>query len=174
MRVAAQSQRREQERHNALLAATISTGVASWPVRLRNISAHGACIESDTKIDVVTTVFLDRGALQAAGEVVWRREGAFGIKFSTAIVLEQWIKLRTEAAVEPAPAQPPPCSSADAEVISGRITEEITYVARMIAHAAEMLSRDPILRIRHADRLQELCICETMLNELGPRLITTT
>lgn len=48
-----------------------------------------------------------------------------------------------------------------------RLIEEIGFVSRALHGVADVLSRDAILRIRHAPRVQELCISEQMLIEIA-------
>lgn len=58
-------------------------------------------------------------------------------------------------------------SEIDPAVLDGRIADEIAFVARTFENASERLVADPVLRVRHADLLQQLAIGNQMLEQLG-------
>lgn len=163
----------EQRTHGravTLLTAEIKVGDEKWPARIRNISLAGALVEGIPSGDVGTQVVLSRGSAHAAGEVLWRDTDALAIRFHEPIDLAEWLESRTSSG-----------NSMDhdlgniqsrhedvsAEIIACRVREEMAFVSRLVEGVAGLLSEDPILRVRHATRIQELCMGEQMLNELS-------
>lgn len=164
-----QSEFRQAQRSNTLIGAQALAGNNSWSVRIRNLSVCGALVESDVTVDVSASIILKRGQLQVSGKIAWRREGLFGVKFFEPLALEQWIALPTRTAVAPDVVRKDVPLNEDIpnSVLIGRLSEEIGLAARMIGLAAETLSEDPILRMRHAARVQELCMGQQMLVEIS-------
>lgn len=144
-------------------------GDTGWPVRIRNISECGALVESDVKVDVKCSIMLDRGPLRVAGEVAWHREGLFGVRFFEPLDFHEWVGTprKAEIAAARSPSYSQTADTLTDEVLTRRLCDEISYVSRVIRAVAEGLSEDPILRVRHASRLQQLCIGEQMLSEIA-------
>lgn len=156
-------------RANTLISAMALVGDTGWPVRIRNLSACGAMVESDVKVDVNSSILLTRGQLRVPGKVAWHREGVFGVRFFEPLEFQEWTGTPTKEgiATAPAPRDSQTVSDKSDEVLTGRLCEEINYVARAVRAVAECLSEDPILRVRHASSLQELCLGEQMLTEIA-------
>lgn len=164
-----QSEFRQAQRSNTLISARALVGRHAWQVKIRNLSACGALVESDVKVDVRASILLSRGELQVPGEVAWHREGLFGVKFFEPLATEEWVNRPTRTATAPDFFQKDARLSDDIpdSILTQRLSEEIGLAARMVGLAAELLSEDPILRVRHASRLQELCMGEQMLVEIS-------
>lgn len=167
-----QSELRHAQRSNTLISARALIGNTAWPVRIRNLSACGAMIESDVKVDVGSSIVLTRGRLRVPGEVAWRREGVIGVRFFEPLATEVWLKIPTKTAIAPDVFQKEaqPGSELPEAILIQRLSEEISLVARMVGIVAEALLEDPILRTRHATLLQELSIGEQILSEISDLL----
>jgi hypothetical protein len=69
-------------RHGLIRLATLTSGDLSLPVRLRNISAGGAMVESERGVPRGAKVRLDlHGCGTIEGEVRWSQPGRLGIRF---------------------------------------------------------------------------------------------
>ena len=75
------SQNRRQRRSNVLMAAALELSGASWPVKLRNLSADGALVESDHLPVEGAEVVFRRNELAMPARVVWVRGGRAGLSF---------------------------------------------------------------------------------------------
>lgn len=82
---------RRSERTHLFLVATLSFGRASMPVRVRNLSASGALVESTHLPPRGTAIYLRRGALEAVGSVVWEGAGKAGLSFSEPVAVSVWL-----------------------------------------------------------------------------------
>lgn len=72
---------RRSRRSNVLLAATIETGAAALPVKLRNLSAFGALVIGDALPEEGAPVTFIRKDLRVAGRLAWVRGDHAGIAF---------------------------------------------------------------------------------------------
>lgn len=71
--------------------AVLCNGASTVPVRVRNISAHGALLEGANLPAEHKTVSLKRGSLASAGQVAWSNGRQCGIRFSRAIDVAEWV-----------------------------------------------------------------------------------
>ena len=85
-------QNRRSRRSNVLLTATVETGGASLPVKLRNLSAYGALVEGQSLPPVGVEVTFCRKELSVAGRVAWVNGGQAGIAFATELEPEQVLR----------------------------------------------------------------------------------
>lgn len=165
---------RQAPRTNTLLAATASVGPTSWEVRIRNISALGARVESSVRPAAKSSITLRRGNCFAAGEVIWTNVRALGIRFFEPIDKSPWLAIPTRDALALMNEQTSgfavideqPADDLDDDILIRRVAEEIGYVARVVEATAAILSEDPILRIRHCARIQELSMAVEELEGL--------
>lgn len=91
-RLADVSNNRSQSRSNVFLTATLDTGGAATPVRIRNLSSKGALVEAASLPPVGSRLRLLRGELQVNGEVAWAGAGQGGITFTGTIDVDRWVK----------------------------------------------------------------------------------
>ena len=82
---------RDETRSNVLLAAVLNNGTEVVPVRIRNLSPHGALLDS-LKLPSLGRIVLRRGHLTVAGEVAWVGNGQCGVRFSQPIDVAEWVK----------------------------------------------------------------------------------
>lgn len=167
---------RKAERVNTLLAADALIGNTCWPVRIRNISSTGVMVETAVKVDVKSSILIKRGTLHVAGEIVWRRDGVFGVRFFEPADVAPWLGISSREAVasidQCAQSGIQASASLSEAALTRRIAEEIAYAERLVSAVASSLSEDPILRVRYCGRVQELSIAADMLNQLSMVLIS--
>lgn len=82
---------RLEGRANVFLSAVLDTGSQIFPIRIRNISSHGALIDGKNIPDVGSSAVLLRGSLSAGGHVAWRGTGQAGITFDHAVNTTVWV-----------------------------------------------------------------------------------
>lgn len=83
---------REHVRSNVFLSAVLDCGTVSSPVRVRNISAMGALLETKDSFHEGAPIILRRGDLRASGHIAWSDQGSCGIRFRHPIHIARWIK----------------------------------------------------------------------------------
>ena len=85
-------------RHSLIRRGELRWDGTSLPVRLRNISADGAMIESDQPMEVGSYVELDLAdGLRLSGQVRWSKDGRIGVKFAEVFDLKRLGKAKRAA-----------------------------------------------------------------------------
>jgi hypothetical protein len=84
--------KRSEGRSNVFLTATLHSGASPSPVRIRNLSARGALIEAAKLPPPGSAVRLVRGQLFASGELAWASGGHGGVRFTSEIDVDSWVK----------------------------------------------------------------------------------
>lgn len=158
---------RQSERTNTLLAATAMVGATAWPIKIRNISRFGLMVESAVKAQVGSSVSISRGSLRAAGEIVWSLDKTFGVKFFNSIDTAEWAPRRDAALAPNITHKRQPRSDLSNETLSSRCRQELGFISRTLDGLADSLSRDPVLRIRYASEIQQLCINSEMVQQIA-------
>ena len=177
-----------QPRKNLLLAASIEAGSLSAPVRIRNLSETGALIDGAALPDVGTELTLRRLEIEIGATVMWRTGGRCGIRFTGNVSVGDWVigKRRASALFEHSqagvdarqaavrsgislPADNGAATTAPprADVLEGRIAEELAYLRRVLDSVGDVLSDDTIILQRHSDALQQIDVACQTLAELG-------
>lgn len=176
-------QTRVEERRRLLLAATLRLGQTVTQCRIRDISQFGALVECNCSIPVGSTVIIARGQISVVGEVKWSRDAQFGIKFFELIDVQGWLpegSARFDVNIgDPIELEPMESSNSakvdDFElsntVLDERISEELYYLSRVIENAAELLVKNPFLRTRHSQIIQQLDMGQQMLAELAKIIV---
>ena len=177
---------RSLPRARLFLSASISLGNSSCAVRIRDLSASGARIEGKTLPSNGTATCLRRGALETSGTVVWRVGKECGIRFDVPLAFEEWMPtvpssgqstvdsmieaVRSgEAQVLPFPAQPGKTSLGDA--LPQRLAEELAYVGRLLESLGDALCSEPLVVVRHGEKLQNLDIAAQILGHVAELLV---
>jgi hypothetical protein len=83
--------KRFDPRSNIFVIATLYGGGAPAPVRVRNMSRHGALVEAAALPPIGTPVRLCRGSLSVTGEVMWVDEGKAGLHFGSMTSVGEWL-----------------------------------------------------------------------------------
>ena len=73
------------------VAAVMRVGDEQAPVRIRNMSANGALIETPVAPRTGTSVIIARGSLVAEGVVMWSSEKKCGLRFSSELSVKDWL-----------------------------------------------------------------------------------
>lgn len=77
-------------RTNLLLSASIESNGLSAPVRIRNLSEHGALIEGAALPPVGSILILRRLQLEMRATVIWSDKGRCGVRFEGMIAVAGW------------------------------------------------------------------------------------
>jgi hypothetical protein len=87
-----QSQNRRQRRSNVLLTAVVQLSGQAFDVKLRNLSADGALIESDSLPVEGAEIRFKRAELVVAGKIVWVSGKRAGVQFHTKLTPEALLR----------------------------------------------------------------------------------
>ncbi len=185
---AAVGQHARPPRKNLLLAATIEAGALSAPVRIRNLSETGALIDGAALPEVGTELTLRRLEIEIGATVVWRAAGRCGIRFAGAVCVDDWAIGKRRAAslfehsqagvdARQAAIRSGASLTADdgatmtapprADILEGRIAEELAYLRRVLDSVGDTLSDDAIILQRHGGALQQIDATCQILAELA-------
>ena len=82
---------RSDPRSHVFLMAALYVGSASLPVRVRNISPHGALLEGSNLPAEHRAVSLKRGSLATAGQIAWSTGKQCGVRFAGSIDVSEWV-----------------------------------------------------------------------------------
>lgn len=87
-----QSQNRKTRRSNVLMSASLELSGTALPVKLRNLSADGALVESDKLPVEGASVLFRKGDLSMPGNVAWVNGRQAGISFAQKLNPEQLLR----------------------------------------------------------------------------------
>jgi len=171
---------RSTPRSHLFLSATIHFDQISAPIRLRDLSASGARVEGTTLPEIGVTATIRRGILHASGTIVWRNRKGCGFRFDSPLALHKWMPEQASRdqtaiadSVEVLPFQaPPPASKALRDVLPHRLAEELAYVGRLLESLGDDLSAEPLIVMRHAEKLQNLDISTQILGHVAALLVS--
>ena len=88
---------RVQPRTHLFVIATLSDGLTSSPVHIRNMSPSGALLESCHLPEPGSRTMLKRGSLRASGRIAWRASRKAGIRFDSPIFVADWMSQKVSA-----------------------------------------------------------------------------
>lgn len=175
-------------RKNVMLAASISAGTVSAPVRIRNLSEAGAMIDGAALPSAGSTLMLNRLELSVTATVVWNREGRCGLSLKAPITVDDWIAgVRTAAAnadlgqlrvdriqsavrngeALPSETLTTAAHPVDADKITPRVAAELARVKRMLDSVSEQLTDDVDVLVRHERAMQTFDIAAQIVEELS-------
>ena len=83
---------RSETRSNVFLSASLVTNSSTLPVRIRNLSPHGALLDGRELPVAGSSVRLVRGGLTVSGQVAWQADDWAGIGFDEQIEIDQWVR----------------------------------------------------------------------------------
>ena len=177
-----------EPRKNLMLAATITADEVAAPVRIRNLSEHGAMIDGAALPEPGSTLMLTRLELSVQATAVWTRDGRCGLQLASSIVVDDWIagvrRTRTtgnlgqlrvdqiQAAVRsgaalPTDAAPSAAPVVDAAAIDRRIAQELAGLKRALDEVGETLADDVDILMRHEGTLQKFDIAVQTMQYLA-------
>jgi hypothetical protein len=175
-------------RENVMLAATISAGVVSTPVRICNLSEEGAMIDGPSLPDVGTALMLRRLDLSTFATVIWSHDGRCGLSLKRRISIGDWVggvrgaadgdrpgqsrvdqllsAIRSGTAL-PVETEAPAPNPADARPVEQRIAAELVRVKRVLDRISEELTDDIDVLMRHQRAMQSFDIAAKIVEELA-------
>lgn len=173
-------------RKNVMLAATISAGTVSAPVRIRNLSEVGAMIDGPALPETGSTLMLSRMALSIAATVIWNTAGRCGLSLGSAIVVDDWIAgaaatpakygqfcvdqiqsaVRSGSAL-PSETRAPAPGPEELPPVERRVAGELARVKRMLDQVSEELTDDVDVLMRHQRAMQSFDIAAMIVEELA-------
>jgi hypothetical protein len=162
---------RSQGRSNVFLSASLLIGGVPLPVRVRNMSRHGALLDGGSLPQEGVRVRLVRGELSAEGEIAWQREGHAGIRFSGEIDVSAWVKKvghsgqqRVDNAIAALRRNDPLPANADPQAPSlARISQELQSIC-------ERLACSPTMMVEFGEELVKLDTLAQTLRQLADRV----
>ena len=176
---------RRAARSSMYVAAVLcSSGGASSPVRIRNMSPTGALIEGGFAVARGETVHLVRGGLSTEACAVWCASGRCGLKFPRSVEVKSWLappgngeQQRVDALVRlvQAGAVPLPVPELDPPVVASvgraaQFADDLGGVGAMLGALSDALAEHPRVIAEHAGALQSLDIAMQMLAAIAEEL----
>jgi hypothetical protein len=167
------------------LAAVMRAGTEQAPVKVRNMSANGALIETQLAPAKGTNVLLLRGPLVAEGAVAWSSSNRCGLRFSSEVSLREWLaapKAAHQHRVDEIVALVKAGKMSDTTtvavgqdvVLTTRLQEEaITVLGAVIAllqNLEEDLASSSETMARHGMKLQNLDIAMQLLRAVSAEI----
>lgn len=166
------------------VAAVLHAEGEHAPVKVRNMSANGAMIDSPMVPPPGTHAHLIRGALRAQGTVVWSLENRCGLHFSSELSVREWLAppsnveqrriddivalVKSGAAVPPdlgAPPDPPGPSRSGTPLV-----DDLETVIRLLDDLENDLTSSGETVARHGMKLQNLDIAMQMVRAIAREL----
>jgi hypothetical protein len=175
--------KRSSPRTRLCLSAQIHFDHRSEVVRLRDLSADGVRIEGANLPGTGTSVQIRRGSLLAGGTVMWRDRKGCGLQFDAPLPLDDWVgkRAKSDLAVaaganasnlEPVPTVTSPASlQALRDALPHRLAEELAFVGRLLKSLGDELSSEPMIVLRHGERLQNIDLSTQILGHVAALLV---
>ena len=130
---------RDGSRRNMFLGASLRRGPDQVAVRIRNMSALGALVDSPLVPDPNSAVELVRGLYVARGRVVWSEQRRCGIRFTAEVSVNDWLApLEGQRTPPPQPAHALPAAPEPPEIAARPPQQEhpacddLNEVARLV------------------------------------------
>ena len=159
-------EKRLDPRSNIFVIAALYHAGGSVPVRIRNMSPHGALVEGATLPANGTPMRLSRGSLTVECEIMWADEGRAGLHFSAPTAVGKWLPgskrdagqvLADEMAQQARLGALPPLRPAPpADPKRPTVGEEVLRLEGELRRAVEALAADSQVAARHPVPLQDI------------------
>ena len=163
-------------RRNLFMAATLHAADVATPVKIRDLSAAGAQVETPLLPAVGSLVTLSRGRLRIQGHVTWCTERRCGLHFSSQISVQDWMtnpvnheQGRVDRAVAVVKSGAVPLAavvSREARPVLP-IADDLRQVSRLLELLGDALASDPALVTEHGTELQSLDLAVQTLTVLA-------
>jgi hypothetical protein len=167
--LAAESDKRSQNRSNVFLTASLVSGAEQHPVRVRNLSARGALLDGRSLPPAGARIRLIRAGLSADGEVAWQAHGHAGIRFTGEINVDSWVRgighagqLRVDKTVASLRRQP---GQPLAEKSSNRLS--LGQISRELDAVCERLAASPELSVEVGEELLKIDVLSRALQQIA-------
>jgi len=152
---------RAAARTNLFLAATLNSAGANHPVKIRDLSATGARIETFLVLQVGAAVTLVRGPLSVHAQVGWHAERFCGLSFAAPVSTEDWmanpINLQRQPWSPGLPIRAAVATPVRWQVESAEsVAEQLSRVSRWLVAFGHALATDPNVVFKHGSELFNL------------------
>ncbi len=159
---------RSETRSNVFLSASLATNSSTLPVRIRNLSPHGALLDGHLLPAAGSSVRLVRGGLTVSGQVAWQADDWAGIGFDQQIDIDQWVRRvghagqqRVDSVVAALRRKETPLESRGAAIPPSlaAITSELDQICARLAATPEMsveVAEDPLRLDAVAQALRQI------------------
>lgn len=169
---------RDGARRNMFLAAQLRRGSQVAPVKIRNMSASGALLDSPIVPEPNSIIELVRGKYVAHGRVVWSEPKRCGIRFTSELSVNDWLAPIEAQPVfladpVPPPAAPPAelaiaeASIGNSQAVTTVAVEDLLQVAKLVEQVARTLARDPHFLSDHMTEGRNLICAMQMLSRMS-------
>jgi hypothetical protein len=162
---------RAAARTNLFLAATLISSGAGHPVKIRDLSAIGARIETSLALEVGAAVVLVRGGLRVESRVGWHAARFCGLSFAAPLSIEDWmanpVNLDRQATPPVAVGGGVAAQVDREEPHAESIAEELTRVSRWLEAFGHTLANDPQVVFKHGTQLFSLGLAARSLAALA-------
>lgn len=164
---------RAAARTNLFLAATLNSADGAHPVKVRDLSATGARIETSQVCEVGAAVTLVRGRLRVEARVSWRAERFCGLSFTPPVSIQAWMtnpvildrQRAIPRAVEGGGSDAAPAVLKPGEGVG--VAEELTRVASLLRTQCEALAADSGVVFNHGTQLYNIGLAARTLDALA-------
>jgi hypothetical protein len=156
---ATSDEHRTEARSNIFVTATLHASGGTTPVRIRNMSRHGALVEAAALPPSGQPMRLSRGNLSVAGEIMWVAGAKAGLHFESDVAVGDWLPHGHHGG-GPQPVERSAnviSQAAPNDPATGRAVataEELHGFQQMLERAGEQLAADPAIAARHMMSLQ--------------------
>jgi len=179
------SDARDLTRSSMFLGAVLRAGSEQAPVRIRNMSPHGAMVETPISPPRGTEVHLIRGRLVAPGTVVWVSSNCCGLRFSSELSIDEWLAVpakseqgrvdqviaRVKARATSAPAAVARHFRATGTSTSGeQLAIDLGAVVGLLRDLEDDLASSGETLVRHGIKLQNIDIAMQMIRAIAHEL----
>lgn len=178
---------RQEERSSLFLAAVMRVGADQVAVKVRNMSLHGAMVDSPLSPPARADVQLIRGSLVANAKIIWSSKGRCGLRFTSEVSIDNWLASPSKAEQQrvdeiitlvKAGAIPLALSGPAAKLGAGfetgpQAAGELEPVIALLLDLEDDLARSVETLNRHAAKLQNLDIARQMLRAIADGLAGT-
>ncbi len=163
---------RAAARTNLFLAATLISAEAGHPVKIRDLSATGARIETSLALEVGTAVTLVRGGLRVEARVGWHAKRFCGLSFASPVSIADWMAnpANLERQPTPPPLEVPAAAATPLHRAAGNAespAEELMRISRWVEAFGQALSSDPQVVFKHGTQLFNLGLAARDLGALA-------
>ena len=173
---------RVEQRSNLFVVATLYSADGSDPVRIRNMSRHGALIEGAVLPPPGSEAKLSRGSLEVAAQVMWQADRRAGLRFASCVSVPDWLpnalknpkQQRIDELVHHSKLGLTPAAAAPASGAQRRgaeaIAADLLQLKASIEQLAEDLAGDSHVTASHPSSLQILDVAAQALAKLSAEL----
>ena len=165
--------RRAELRTSLYLAASLYCDGSSMPVKIRNIAASGALLDTATTLTTGSSIQLARGSLIVHGLVSWSANCRCGIKFSGSVDVQLWRASPVSAeqqriddlvgVIKTGAVELDGVTERGEDVELPDLAQDLQRAVKLLANCADRLAQDGIVVASYASELQNLDIAMQLI-----------